>query len=354
MSARAMEGTTLASLVTMAIPLCRAAQRRCSRTGPGAPPAYADWQVAVLIMVAVVARRKSKSAQYRYLQQRRAWLIQRLGLDGFPARSTYFQRYRQAHVVFEQAVMLQGRRAITEGITQATAVAVDKSLIGARGPVWAPQARREGRCRSGVDRQAGWGYSTHHGWVYGYSYEVVVTATDCRVVFPLLASVAPANVSEHRSFGPKVAYLPSETRYVLADAGYDSNAHADAVEYDSDGRATDRHFVCPLQARGGRPAVGRCRSRGRREQSRQRRAKRWALLTSRQGRRLCRRRGSTVEPFNEWFKGKFDLNVRTWHRGICNNATQILASLFIYQLLIRYNYRRGSNNGRVQWILDAI
>ncbi len=354
MSARAMEGTTLASLVTMAIPLCRAAQDRCRRNGPGAPPAYAPWQMAVLIMVAVVARRKSKSAQYRYLQQRADWLTHRLGLDGFPARSTYFQRYRQAHALFEHAVMLQGRQAIAEGIAHPTAVAVDKSLIGARGPVWAPQARRQGHCRAGVDRQGGWGYSRHHGWVYGYSYEVVVTATDHQMVFPLLASVAPANVSEHRSFGPKVVHLPDQTRYVLADAGYDSNAHAEAVEYDSNDHATGRHFICPLQARAGRPAVGRVRHRGRREQARLRRAKRAAFLASDQGRRLCRRRGPTVEPFNEWFKAKFDLNYRAWHRGLANNATQILASLFIYQLLIRYNHRLGNNNGRTQWILDAI
>jgi hypothetical protein len=37
-----------------------------------------------------------------------------------------------------------------------------------------------------------------------------------------------------------------------------------------------------------------------------------------------------------------------------NNRTQILAALFAYQLLVRYNHRRRKRNGRVRWILDGL
>ena len=67
MSTRAMEGTSLAELVQMAIPICQAAQRHCPRTGPGRPPDYDDWKMAVMIMVTLLEKRKSKSAQYRFL-----------------------------------------------------------------------------------------------------------------------------------------------------------------------------------------------------------------------------------------------------------------------------------------------
>src|SRR5580765_4681481 len=110
-----MEGTILAQLVALAKPICRAAERMLKRHGPGAPPAYPDWKMAVLIMAAVAARRKSKSAQYRYLEERRTELIELLQLDRFPVRSTYFERYRQAYALFEQAVKLQGRAAIRSG-----------------------------------------------------------------------------------------------------------------------------------------------------------------------------------------------------------------------------------------------
>jgi hypothetical protein len=46
----------------MASPVLRAAQRQCPRAGPGRLPDYEDWQIAVLILIALLHRRKSKSA----------------------------------------------------------------------------------------------------------------------------------------------------------------------------------------------------------------------------------------------------------------------------------------------------
>ena len=61
-----------------------------------------------------------------------------------------------------------------------------------------------------------------------------------------------------------------------------------------------------------------------------------------------------VEPFDEWFKSLFELDDRVWHRGLDNNQTQLLAALFAYQVLVRYNHRRGNDNGQVHWILDTL
>lgn len=354
MPASATEGTILAKLVTLAKPLCRAAERVCPRRGPGVPPDYPDWKVAILIMVAVAARRKSKSAQYRYLKERRHWLMAVLDLPRFPARSTYFERYRRLGGLWEEAVRLQGALAIQEGWVDATAAAVDKSLLPARGPGWAPAARRAGRRPRGVDADAAWGYSEHHGWVYGYSYEVVVSASAGSAVFPLLVSVQGANGSEHRTFRNKIGHLPHTTRYVLADGGYDNNAHGEAIEYDARGHVSGRRFLCPLQARGGTPRVGRYPHRGRRERSRRRRARRWAFFCSRRGQRLYRRRATSVEPFNEWFKTKFELHHCVWHRGLVNIRTQVASAIFLYQLLLRYHRRQGGNHATIQWILDAL
>lgn len=350
----AREGTILAQLIKLSVPLVKAAEKKLQRAGPGAPPSYSDWQIAVLIIVAVTARRKSKSAQFRYLYERRDLLMKLLGMKEFPVRSTYFNRYRRAQAIFTKAVLLQGRKAIEEGVAHADVVSVDKSLLTAKGRAWSQAARREGRRPCGVDEEAAWGYSEYHGWVYGYSYEVVVSATKGSVPYPLLVSMATANASEHHTFGPKIKELPSQTRYVLADAGYDSNAHGEAVEKQADGRRTGRRFVCPLQRRGGKPSVGKLRRRGHRERSRRHRAQRLAFYKSRRGQQLYRRRGQTVEPFNDWFKGKFDLATRVWHRGLANNVTQVTAAIFVYQLLLRYHHRRGGRNGNIQWILDTL
>ena len=65
----AREGTILAQLIRLSVPLVKAAQKKLPRTGPGAPPRYPEWQMAVLIMVAVAAPRKGKSAQFRFLHE---------------------------------------------------------------------------------------------------------------------------------------------------------------------------------------------------------------------------------------------------------------------------------------------
>jgi hypothetical protein len=61
-----------------------------------------------------------------------------------------------------------------------------------------------------------------------------------------------------------------------------------------------------------------------------------------------------VEPFNQWFKSTAELDQRVWHRGLDNNRTQVLSAIFVYQLLVRHNYRTGNKNGRIKWILDGL
>jgi hypothetical protein len=357
MPARARVGTCLAKLVRMAIPLFRAAQSQCPRTGPGRRPDFADWKMAILIMVAILKIRRSKSAQYRFLHEHRRKLRRWLGLDPFPSRATYFARYARIHRFFQIGIRLQGLRAIREGVASAKTVSVDKSLIAARGPHWHARDRKANRIPPGlhgVDRDSTWSFSKHHGWVQGYSYEVVVTAQK-GTVLPLLASADTGSVSEHASFGPKIARLPKVTRHVLADSGYDNNDYGDSVERDEKGRPTGRRFLCAPNPRSGRVAPPPANGMGPdQRQARQRRRQRLAFYRSRAGRRLYRRRSQSVEPFNEWFKSLFGLDQTVWHRGLGNNQTQLLAALFSYQLLLRYNRRAGRKNGQIQWILDTL
>lgn len=353
----AMEGVAVHELVRMAIPLCRSAQRACPRCGPGRHPEFEDWQIAVLIIVATLKKRTSKSSQYRYLSSLRHRLQRWLGMPRWLGRSTYFDRFKRVHRVVEKAIELQGRRALREGVAAPDTVAVDKSLIEARGPVWGPRERKQGHVPAflrGVDRECAWGYSRHHGWVHGYSYEVVVCAGKNQVVLPLLGSVDVASASEHRTFGAKIDGLPPGSRYVLADAGYDNNSYAERIEYDRGDQRTGRRFLCPLQPRAHKAQPGTTARRGKRGRSLQRRMRRHAFFTSATGARIFARRSLSVEPFNQWFKHLFDMEDRVWHRGLDNNKTQLLAALFGYQLLLRCNHRRGATHGQIKWILDTL
>jgi hypothetical protein len=358
MGKRATTGACLQALAKMAAPLLREAERQCPRTGPGAKPDIPDWFIGLLIMIAVLKRKKSKSAQFRFVtdETNRRLIADAAEWNEFPSRSTFFRRYRRSHQLFRAAVKLQGEKAVVEGVADPRVVAVDKSLVAARGPLWHKRDRQANRIPKGlhgVDRESTWGRSQHDGWVQGYSFEVVVCATPGSTVFPLLASVGTASAKETQTFDEKIDDLPEKTNHVLADSGYDSNELAERIEYDDEDRRTGWRFLCPENRRGSK--VGpKATTPTPRDESHRRRLQRRKYLKSRVGKRLYARRGQTVEPFNDWFKGLFDLDQQVWHRGLNNNRAQMLAAVFAYQLLVRYNYRRGNKNGQVKWIVDKL
>jgi hypothetical protein len=356
MGRRATLDVDLGTLVRLGQPFLQQAEHLDPRTGPGDKPDIPDWLIAGLIMVAVLRKKKSKSAQYRFLADRRADLADWFEDDRFPSRATYFRRYRRAHRLYRTAIRLQGERAIADGLAEPRHLVVDKSLIEGLGRPWHKTDREAGKVPAGVDVDSTWGRSEHDGWVQGYSYEVVVTATPGALVFPLLASAGAASAAEVTTFALKIADLPAGTQTVSADSAYDANALAEAVEYDpATGKRTGRRFLCPENPRNNKRTKARpCHADKARAKSRARRAARKKFLTGARGKRIYARRKKTVEPFNHWLKRLFELDGRVWHRGLDNNRTQLLAAVFCYQLLVRFNHRRGHDNGCVCWILDAL
>lgn len=354
MGRQAKAGHCLKRLVGMAIPMLQAAERRCPRKGRGAKPKIPDWLIATLIMYSVLKKKKTKSAQYRFLSQHRSEIADWLGDRRFPSRATYFRRYRRLHRFYRVAIRLQGERAVADGVTDPQHVAVDKSLIVSLGPAWHKQDRQAGKIPAGVDTDATWSYSEHDSWVHGYCYEVVVSATKQTTVFPLLASVDIASASETRMFGEKIDELPDATETVSADSGYDMNEYGERLEYTDRGQRTGRRFLCPENPRNTKGRKLKPASDARQAQSRRLRKERRKFLRSPKGRRIYAQRKKTVEPFNQWLKSMFELEDRVWHRGLENNRTQLLTAIFIYQLLVRHNFACGKTNGRVRWVLDAL
>lgn len=346
----------LQELIEIAVPVCQQAERALPRRGPGRKPEIPDWALAALIIVAVVQRKTSKSSQYRYLKAREGPLIALLNLRRFPARSTYFDRYRRAWQLFQKAIELEGRLAIQRGWTDSEVAAVDKSLIAARGPVRHQHRGKRRRVRGTPDLEAGWGKSEHDGWVYGYAFDAVVSAPAVGTVWPLLASVNPANCSESVTFRQKIPQLPRSTRYVLADKAYDADESGEMIEWKTKQERTGRRFLCPLIQR----ANARRKPRkawplaGRRRLRRSHRQARAAFLESPRGQKLYARRRQTVEPFHSWLKELFHLHDRVWHRGLDNNRTQLLAAIFLFQLLLHLNRRHHISNGCIKWIVDLL
>ena len=349
-----MEGTCLPQLIKLAVPICQAAEKSCPRTGPGRKPEIPDWAIAVLIAVAVLKQKKSKSSQFRYLHSHRKWFAEQLQIDRLPSRSTYFERYKKAWRLLEVAISKAGDMAIESGMVDARCVAADQSVIRARGPLWNQRHVQRGVVPRAADRDATWSRSAWHGWTLGYSYEVIVSAEKTGAVWPLLASADPASHKPNRTFPPKVERLHPSVRYLLADSGYDSTDLADLVELRPDQKRTGRRLLCPYPKHRRGQVSGKHKETKTRKARRLRRQQRFEFFQRPFAQRLIKRRGMKVEPFNDWLKTRFDLHDRVWHKGLDNNRTQLLAAILGTQILLMHNYKCGSKNGAVQWILDSL
>ena len=361
MSKRAKDGMLLEELIALAVPTCQQAERLHPRRGPGARPQVPDWVLAVMILAGVLLRKKTKTDQYHFWRERPALFARCLPGQRLPGRSAFFARYRRVYPLVQTAVRLQGELAVGRGWADAACVSADKSLIRGRGRRCRAAALREGRAPRGVDRDTTWGYCGHDGWVQGYSYEAVVTAPARGVAWPLLASADTASRSEQRSLAEKVPHLHPAVRVVDLDAGYDSNALAEAIEWrpappGARPRRTGRRVLCPQVPR---PQVGKPRRRGSRETRERRRhrrlrAARQRYFESPAGRRLYARRKVRSEPFNAYLKALFELQEHVWLWGLGNNRTQLLAAVLAYQILLTHNHLHGRHNARVKWLLHRL
>ncbi|MEZ6145205.1 MAG: transposase [Planctomycetaceae bacterium] len=142
--------------------------------------------------------------------------------------------------------------------------------------------------------------------------------------------------------------------YVLADAGYDSNDLADAVEIDQQQQRTGRRLLCPYPRHRSGTSTGDHRETHCRKRRRTRRQQRAEFFSRPFAQKLIRRRGTRVEPFNDWLKTRFDLHDRIWHRGLNNNRPQLLAAIFADQLLLFHNHTCHHNNAQLQSIINTL
>ncbi len=342
----------LANVIEVSLPLCQQAQKELARVGPGRPPVIPDWFIAVMIMVAVAKGKMSKASQLRFWDNHR-WLLEgvREGWE-FPSKSTYYERYRRCWKLFEKAIEIHTRKAIGYCWIDPEVVSVDKSVIPARGK--RPRKSRSKKRQRRVDPEATFTIDEYHGWTYGYSYEVVLTSKKQTLNWPMLASADTASRSETRTLAEKIPRLPDSVRYLLADRGYDADDHCEAFEWDHGDKRNSRRFVCPTR-RSSRDVAKKQHKKSKSRIRRQKhRALRKAFLKSKKGKQLYQQRSSTIEPFNSWFKLLFNLGDRVWHWGLENNQTQILAAVFLYQVLLRINIALGHKNGQIKWMLDGL
>ncbi len=182
-----------------------------------------DYETKVLILfftIMLFRRITFFKAHHRWLKQHpdeAMWL----GFQQIPVRTTLSRRYKDLYPILQAFIAYLGRWA--EGLSpvfDSQVLIEDASLFKAQGPVWHQSDRTANHVPEKLrhlDREASWGKSAYHGWVYGHALHLSCN----RAGFPKLVQVETASLDESRVVDQKkealFAYHPEA---VVGDNAY--------------------------------------------------------------------------------------------------------------------------------------
>jgi transposase len=226
----------------------------------------------------------------------------------FPSRRTWERRLARLAGVLPLLIALLGAyllRRLDPWPRGGRAVAIDSTVLRARGGVWHRKDREAGVVpHTSIDTQADWTKSGWHGWVYGYKLHLVVTVSDT-VWLPLAADLTPANVADNQHAPALLASLPEAVSAVLGDQHYHDPALAALLA--ADGR------VLVTTKRGRYPHIDE----------------------GVEVRRLFHQlRSHAIENFNGQFKAIFDCLGAVPTRGLLPTRLFALGGVLLYQLTL--------------------
>ena len=143
----------------------------------------------------------------------------------FPCRRTWQRRLNRLPDTLPAQIAALGRflvEILDPFAASGRAVALDSTLLRAfGGRMWHKKDREQGVVpHRGIDIEAGWTKSGHHGWVYGWKLHLAVS---CGAVWiPLAAELTPANCPRQPGRARLVDELPAQVRFVLGDTHYNA------------------------------------------------------------------------------------------------------------------------------------
>lgn len=284
----------------------------------GRPVIYSDRLFLKALVIMVLKRLPTVHALLAVLEQPTPEMRRLRALlteDGrFPARRTWERRLAAIPATLPAQIACFGAHLI--GLldpwrARGRAVAVDSTVLAARGGVWHRKHRAAGVVpHTSIDTEAHWTKSGWHGWVYGWKLHLVVTVAG--IWIPLRAALTPANTADNAQAIDLLPDLPAEIRFVLGDSQYQDPALHDQAA-----------------------------------------AANWTLVANRRGpyphsddgvgvRRIFHKeRSAAIENFNGQFKAIFDVNGPVPTRGWRATARWVLGAVLVYQLTLLLRHEAG-------------
>ena len=254
------------------------------------------------------------------------------GLTQIPDRRTFDRRLKTISTDIKERIATMTSLLVHEKIIDPYIVAIDSTLLKARGHVWHKSSMNKGIVpRSGTDTDARWGFSHIRGWIFGYKLHLI-SSTGSTIV-PLAADFTTANVHDNQMYNPMISSSPSsssssflfqETCYMIGDSGYDDHDLYDLSV------AKGFQLVCPVQTYEHTPAN---------------RLELINFYESELGHAIYSWRSKSIEPLIEHLKQVFRIDPLPV-RGYYNSAGLVLLSVLLYQILVYYNCKSRCSQKR--------
>ena len=234
-----------------------------------------------------------------------------LEADRWPSRRTWDRRLAALPATLPGRIACLGRYLLAQlqpWGREGKAVAVDSTILRARGGVWHKKDREAGKVpHTSIDTEAHWTKSGWHGWVYGWKLHLMTTVAS--VWIPVAAELTPANAADNEVAEALLRELPAEVRYVLGDQHYNAPNVRERCE---------RRDCVVIASQPGKyphtdPGV--------------------------EVRRLFHAlRSRAIENFNGLFKGIFDVQGSVPTKGLRNTQRFALGAVLVYQLTLWYRF----------------
>jgi hypothetical protein len=252
-------------------------------------------------------------------------IMKRCGLTQIPNRRTFDRRLKTISIDIKERIATMTSLLVNGKIIDPYIVAIDSTLLKARGHVWHKSSMDKGIVpRSGIATDARWGFSHTRGWIFGYKLHLI-SSTGSTIV-PLAADFTTANVQDNQMYNPMISSSSSssspsslflETCFMIGDSGYDDNKLYDL--------STKRGFelVCPVQRYKNTP---------------KNRLEMIQFYESELGQSVYSWRSKSIEPLIEHIKSIFRIDPLLV-RGYNKAAGIVLLSVLLYQILVYYNYK---------------
>ena len=287
-----------------------------------APQIYADRSILKLFLYALIRRITSFKLLAKILLEKPE-LRQVCNLKTAPHRTTLSRRFKSLPQPLALLLDQLTSQAQKQDLIDPSITSTDSTLMKANGNLWHKKNRDAGELPTcgNVDTDAHWGKSGCKGWTFGYAMFSLVTCGPQGIVWPIESVLHPANAKDAPVFKKELLmHLPSETKLLLADTGFDDQRLANAC----DNRKIT--LVTPI------PRVGKSTPK--------KRLARAALFATPDVREVFALRKTSVEPFQGQIKDLFGLE-RLPMKGLLNIRALCNLAVVTYCLLVLFNVGLG-------------